>query len=44
VKGAIKTVIGKVTGDSKLEVEGRAEKIAGKLQKKVGQAETALEK
>jgi uncharacterized protein YjbJ (UPF0337 family) len=32
VKGKIKEVAGKVTGDSKLEGEGKAEKTAGKVQ------------
>jgi uncharacterized protein YjbJ (UPF0337 family) len=31
-KGKIKEVAGKVTGDSKLESEGKAEKTAGKIQ------------
>jgi uncharacterized protein YjbJ (UPF0337 family) len=43
VKGAIKATIGKVTGNPKLEVEGRVENIAGKLQKKVGEIEKVLE-
>ncbi len=36
VKGAVKEVIGKVTGDSKTEAEGAAEKAAGKVQNAVG--------
>jgi uncharacterized protein YjbJ (UPF0337 family) len=32
VKGKIKEVAGKVTGDSKLKGEGKAEKTAGKVQ------------
>jgi uncharacterized protein YjbJ (UPF0337 family) len=35
-KGAIKEVAGKVTGDSKLESEGKADKAAGKVQNAVG--------
>ena len=35
-KGAIKKGIGKVTGNSKLETEGAAEKNAGKVQNAVG--------
>ncbi len=36
VKGAIKEVFGKVTGDTKTEAEGAAEKAAGKVQSSVG--------
>jgi uncharacterized protein YjbJ (UPF0337 family) len=35
-KGAIKEVAGKVTGDAKLEAEGKSDKIAGKVQNAVG--------
>jgi uncharacterized protein YjbJ (UPF0337 family) len=35
-KGAIKETAGKVTGDSKLESEGKADKAAGKVQNAVG--------
>jgi uncharacterized protein YjbJ (UPF0337 family) len=35
-KGAVKEVIGKVTGDAKTEAEGAAEKAAGKVQNSVG--------
>jgi uncharacterized protein YjbJ (UPF0337 family) len=35
-KGAVKEVAGKVTGDAKLESEGKAEKTAGKVQNAVG--------
>jgi uncharacterized protein YjbJ (UPF0337 family) len=35
-KGAIKEAVGKVTGDSKLEAEGKADKIGGKVQNAVG--------
>ena len=43
-KGALKEAAGKVTGDAKLEVEGRAEKAAGKLQNAVGGVKDALKK
>lgn len=36
VKGAIKEGVGKVTGDTKTEAEGKAEKAAGKVQNAVG--------
>jgi len=35
-KGKIKEVAGKVTGDSKLETEGKADQVAGKVQNTVG--------
>ncbi|NEI74867.1 CsbD family protein [Rhizobium lusitanum] len=41
VKGSIKEAAGKVTGDGKLEAEGKAEKVAGKVQNAVGGAKDA---
>lgn len=35
-KGVVKEVIRKVTGDAKLEAEGKSEKITGKIQNAVG--------
>ena len=35
-KGAVKEAVGKLTGDGKLEAEGKAEKVAGKLQNAFG--------
>ena len=35
-KGAVKEKVGKVTGDTKTEAEGKAEKVAGKVQNAVG--------
>jgi len=35
-KGAIKEVAGKVTGDAKLQADGKADKAAGKIQNAVG--------
>jgi uncharacterized protein YjbJ (UPF0337 family) len=35
-KGKVKEVVGKVTGDSKLEGEGKGEQVAGKIQNTVG--------
>jgi uncharacterized protein YjbJ (UPF0337 family) len=35
-KGALKELAGKVTGDSKLESEGKSDKVAGKVQNAVG--------
>ena len=36
VKGSIKEVAGKISGDTKLEAEGKAGKVAGKIQNAVG--------
>ncbi len=36
VKGAVKQAIGKAIGDAKLESEGNADKIKGKVQNAVG--------
>jgi uncharacterized protein YjbJ (UPF0337 family) len=36
VKGEVKQVIGKAVGDAKLESEGRADKIEGKVQNAIG--------
>jgi uncharacterized protein YjbJ (UPF0337 family) len=44
MKGDIKATTGKVTGNSKLEVEGLVEKAAGKVQRKVGKVEKVMEK
>jgi uncharacterized protein YjbJ (UPF0337 family) len=44
VKGTIKEKVGELTNDPDLEGEGIGEKIAGKVQKKIGQVEKALGK
>jgi uncharacterized protein YjbJ (UPF0337 family) len=36
VKGKAKVAVGKAIGDSKLEAEGQAEKVEGKVQNAVG--------
>jgi uncharacterized protein YjbJ (UPF0337 family) len=36
MKGAVKEAVGKVTGDSKLQAEGKTDKAAGKIQNAVG--------
>ena len=41
-KGAVKSVIGKATGDTKLRAEGTADKLKGKMQSTVGGAKDAL--
>jgi uncharacterized protein YjbJ (UPF0337 family) len=42
VKGAVKEKIGHATNNPNLEDEGTAEKVGGKVQKKVGDVEKAL--
>ncbi len=42
VKGTIKEVIGKVVGDAKLQSEGQADKIEGKVQNAIGGLKDAL--
>jgi len=44
VKGKVKEVAGKITDNPELEAEGTGEKIAGKVQGKVGQVKKVLGK
>ncbi len=41
-KGAIKEVAGKITGDAKLQTEGKLDKAEGKIQNAVGGAKDAI--
>jgi uncharacterized protein YjbJ (UPF0337 family) len=41
-KGAVKEVVGKVTGDAKLESEGKGDKVAGKIRNAVGGVKDTL--
>ncbi|MDD2583018.1 MAG: CsbD family protein [Desulfuromonadaceae bacterium] len=43
-KGKLKEMAGKITDNPRLEAEGTGEKIAGKVQEKIGQAKKVLEK
>ena len=36
VKGAVKQVVGKAVGDTKLESQGKVDKIEGKVQNAIG--------
>ena len=36
IKGAIKQVVGKALGDAKLESDGKADKLEGKIQNAIG--------
>jgi uncharacterized protein YjbJ (UPF0337 family) len=42
VKGKVKEAVGKAVGDSKLEAEGKADRIEGKVQNAYGGAKDAL--
>ena len=41
-KGAVKEVLGKLTGDAKLKADGKADKTEGKIQNAVGSVKDAL--
>ena len=42
IKGAVKQVVGKAVGDAKLESEGTADKVEGKVQNAVGSLKDTL--
>jgi len=44
VKGKVKQSVGRATNNPNLEAKGQAEKIGGKVQKKIGQLEKVLGK
>ena len=44
LKGTSKEIAGKISDNPKLEGEGAGEKIAGKVQEKIGKVEKVLEK
>ena len=44
VKGSVKEAIGKVVGDAKLQSDGKADKVEGKVQNAVGGLKDALKK
>ena len=41
-KGVVKEMAGEITDNPKLEAEGKVEKIAGKVQEKIGQVKKVL--
>lgn len=43
-KGKVKETVGQATNNPDLEAEGKAENLAGKLQKKVGEVKKVFEK
>jgi uncharacterized protein YjbJ (UPF0337 family) len=44
LKGEVKQRVGKATNNRRLQAEGLGEKLAGKIQKGIGQAERVVEK
>ena len=42
IKGSVKEAIGKVTGDAKLETEGKADKVEGNVQNAIGGVKDAV--
>ena len=42
IKGTVKEAIGKATGDAKLETEGKADKVEGKVQNAIGGVKDAV--
>ena len=44
LKGTLKRKAGKLTNNPRLEAEGVVEKVAGTIQEKIGEVETAVEK
>jgi len=44
IKGSVKETIGKAIGDAKLQSEGKADKVEGKVQNAVGGLKDALKK
>jgi uncharacterized protein YjbJ (UPF0337 family) len=44
VKGSVKETIGKAVGDAKLQSDGKADKVEGKVQNAIGGLKDALKK
>jgi len=42
IKGSVKQTVGKAVGDAKLESDGKADKVAGKVQNAIGGLKDAL--
>jgi uncharacterized protein YjbJ (UPF0337 family) len=42
IKGAVKQAVGKVVGDAKLESDGKADEVEGKVQNAIGGLKDAL--
>ncbi|MBF0680228.1 MAG: CsbD family protein [Devosia sp.] len=44
IKGAVKDAVGGLTGDAKLQAEGKLDKAEGKVQQKVGDVKNEVRK
>ena len=44
IKGAVKETIGKAVGDAKLQSDGKADKVEGKVQNAIGGLKDSLKK
>jgi uncharacterized protein YjbJ (UPF0337 family) len=44
IKGSVKETIGKVVGDAKLQADGRADQVEGKVQNAVGGLKDTLKR
>jgi uncharacterized protein YjbJ (UPF0337 family) len=44
IKGSVKEITGKAVGDAKLQSDGQADKVEGKVQNAIGGLEDALKK
>ena len=44
IKGSVKETVGKAVGDSKLQSDGKADKVEGKVQNAIGGLKDALKK
>lgn len=44
LKGSVKETIGKLVGDAKLQTDGEADKVEGKIQNAIGGLKDALKK
>ena len=44
IKGSVKETIGKTVGDAKLQSDGKADKVEGKVQNAIGGLKDALKK
>jgi uncharacterized protein YjbJ (UPF0337 family) len=44
IKGSVEETVGKAVGDAKLEADGKADKVEGKVQNAIGGLKDALKK
>jgi uncharacterized protein YjbJ (UPF0337 family) len=43
-KGRVKDAVGGLTGDSSQQIEGKVDKLKGKVQRKIGESETDVDR